>query len=346
MLKNLLIYLAVIAVSGGLAWYLFRDTAPKDDPVPEEDSLPTIENPIWYRGAGPELRIAAIRKRLPLMTSMSIPPEQAGPVKDEIALLCAFHEDCVDEVVDYVKKSSLRNSAEVSAFMEIFTRVRNPKFGELLAIGIDHQRWEARYNAAEAAVTQGDPRAVEILTAALMEQEGLEVQSVIEALVRIGGDAGYGALAYGLQRNEANILKSILVALGTVGYRPALPDIRALLNGQDIEVRVVAAWALANMGQQQGVERLLTYLRDETLPGPVRALAATYLAGTTAIEGEVAEAMRGLLEADDRALRFESSVALISTDDEELAGAHGRAARFRVRRGAALRDRRARRHRS
>ncbi|MCB9831554.1 MAG: HEAT repeat domain-containing protein [Planctomycetes bacterium] len=322
-LKTVVLYLVVIAGSGLIAYAIFHDR--KDESAREDQGglIDRVEDPLWYRHADEETCLTALARRSRLLTSTAIPPEQAGPTKDDVALLCAFHESCARAFADHVLAQARLGAVELSAIMEIAARVRSPHFAALPPLGLDSPVWEVRYNAADAAITQGDPRAIPMLAQSLMEQSGIEILRVIDALTRIGGDEAYGTLAYGLQREDPDIRKALIVPLARAAYRPAIPDLRPVLEDGSPEVRMLAAWALMRMGQTEGRGLLIATCRDHDLPGPVRAQAANILGSEMIERPEVVALMRELLGDDEVAVAFEARLALATSGEEAvLAGLH------------------------
>ncbi len=320
MIRNALLYLLVLTVSGALAWALWSQWRTVETPSPSEG----IDDPLWYRTADFATRRAALEKRLDLMTSTRIAAADVGPIKDEVALLCRDPR-LVDVVVQRFKERKDINSAQLSAFMEIFARVKNPAFARLLSEGIRHPKFEPRINAFDAALTQGDPAILADLRSVMDAQGGYSLRRVVDALGAIGGDEALDLVTRAVASGDHDaILQGITTC---VAYRlnRAIPLLEPLMKDARDDIALSAAWGLVSLGYSGGADLIRRFCLDRGVHSATRAQAVVYLVETS---GETAgETLRRLREDGDPSVAFEARLGLIRLGDEREVEALERALR-------------------
>ncbi len=312
-MKTLLLYGAVVALAAGLAVLVFSEPATSDSLGDRE--VVQVDDPAWYRTASFGTRLAALKKRLALMTSRAIAPEQTGPVKDDIALLCR-DEALVDVVIDSFESHPHLTSALLSAYMEIFGRVKNPKFTPLLKRGFESPEFEVRMNAAAAGMVHGSARSIEEIGQALLVSSGAQAGSLLATLLADGGgNALHWVEAVIAEREEEGLLIPSLRAMGDARYMNAIPTIRRRLKHPSAAVEIAAAAALAIMGQQDGYQYIRNLAMDEKASPLARAEAVQVL--HTVAGGKNKELFRKLASRKDAA-GFESRLVLLKLRDPEM----------------------------
>ncbi len=277
-------------------------------------SQDVMEDPLWYRSLSDAAMVLAAQKRLDLMTSTSIPANRAGPIKDELALLCRS-----DSVVDLVEESFRRrkgvSNAQLSAYMEIFGRIRHPRFARLLADGLGEARQEVQMNALEAAVIQRSAELVPYLLEAFKSKDGYVGRKILSALIGIDSPAARSAICKSVEHKEESIAVMALSAVGGMQLTDALPEVlKRIYDGPD-QVRVMAAWAAARMGQSSGARSLVRFAVDRSFGAKARAQALQNL--TLLRWWGAGKGIRPLREATVAEVVLESHVFLASARDSD-----------------------------
>ncbi len=272
-IKSIILYVVVIVASAGLAILVFDNPGKKERS--QDSRIEKVDDPAWYRNASYGTRLAALKTRLALMTSRTIPPEQTGPNKDEIALLCR-DDSLVDVVVDAFESHPRITAALLSAYMEIFARVKNPKFARLLKRGFQSPEYDVRMNAADAGILHKDSRAIEEMGEALQVSSGPQATRLLNSLIAVGGSDSMRWLEVALEREEPEILVPAIRTLGDARYANAIPRIRTRLVHPAPSVQIAAAGALAIMGQQDGY-RFLKILAANKKADPLERAEAVQM---------------------------------------------------------------------
>ena len=112
---------------------------------------------------------------------------------------------------------------------------------------------------------RGSKRAVAVLIEHL-EDDSLEVRaSAADALAKISDRRAGEALLRRLDAESSDRVKQMLaVALGAVGYEPAIPRLIELLDHPDATIRGCAAWSLGVLQATSALEVLQNQLELET----------------------------------------------------------------------------------
>ncbi|MEZ6194917.1 MAG: HEAT repeat domain-containing protein [Planctomycetota bacterium] len=330
-MKTILAYAFAVVVAGFLAWLVFHEPrrATEEDRGPDVTAgLPS--DPMWYRRCDTEERLASARFRLSRMTSSSVPAQQAGPMKDEIALLC-LDEAVVDMIVSSFEAHPRLPTAELSAYMEIFSRVRHAKFEPLLVRAVNHDDYEPQVNAVEAARVQASARAVPFLDAALANAERDLQMRVVRALGAIGTASAVEVVRRHLPGLDRDAIILGIPILAGANYREGIPVLERLLRHEDPDVEVLAAFSLARLGRGSGLDRLAAVVRDPARADGNRAQALQFhfeLTGAKgiALDREIlegagpllaGEALCDLVRAGDATARERARAALESLDAGE-----------------------------
>ena len=274
-----------------------------------------MDDPLWYRTLTDEGAILAAQKRLDLMTSTSIQANRAGPVKDEIALLCRY-PGVVDLIVETFRRRKGSSNAQMSAYMEIFGRIRHPKFAELMAEGLSGNRQETLMNAIEAAVVQRSPVIVPILLESFEKQEAYGGLKILSALIAIDSSAARRAVCNAVDHSDDDIAVMALSAVGGMRLTGAIPLVEKRLKDGPDQIRVMAAWCLARMGQSRGARRLLAFALNGAFDANSRAQALQNLTLLQWWEG--VDDVRGLLSNPIIEVALESRVYLATARDRDL----------------------------
>ena len=320
-------YLAVAVISGLAAWLLYstylgdRASTSNGSDVSNSSNethvVTGLRDPLWYRAVSDEEARLAARRRLDLMTSTEIPPTETGPLKDEVALLC-LREDIVDIVVESYRSRKDVSPAQVSAYMEIFARVRHEKFALLVADGVADRQAETRLNAVQAATVQRDPRLAPFLNSILPDVGSYDASRIITALAAMGSAEAYEGIRRAVADDDPVTALAALRVVSDGGAFVALPDVRARLDDDDPTIRVIAAWTLIRLGQRSlGTARLLRAAKNRDLEGAARAQALQLLheARDDDAASLVAD-VRPLTESDDVAVALEAFNYLVTVGDE------------------------------
>lgn len=306
--KLLLTYVVTVAVLGVAAWLLYQSS----DEDRDERRSEVLADPLWYRSIPKAEKLLAARYRLDNMTSNDLPPAELGPMKDEVALLCG-DEAVVDAVVARFSERKTLSPAQLSAYMEIFARVRHRKFGALVADGLGEWRDVPHLNALDAAVVQRDPRLVPFLIEALIVRKGYYAQRIMKALASIGTGEAVNAVVKQIGSPDRDTaVFAISVAAGS-RYAEAVAALAARLGDADPFLRAMAAWALGTLGQSRGREALIAQARDEKTPDDARAQCIQNLVLLGA--RDTVEELRPLTTLSAPLTRTEARVALATFRD-------------------------------
>lgn len=315
-MRTVLPFVLVVLFGALAAWVVFRSAPEEATDAGREDDLAAdggIDDPTFYRHLDPRERIEAANKRIATMATTAIAASAAGPTKDELALL-ATHEDVVDLIVDRFRARS--GAAETSAFMEIFSRVKHPRFGPLVNEGLRDESFEALSNALRAAAVQADPVTVPALGALLSRSIEIGHTPVVKALDAVGTQDAYALLAARLPDLEHDPALEALLALGGIGYTEAVPAIRARASTADPVLRVVALGTLGRLGQSEGFDGLEEVVLDAGENPELRAQALQIL-GDLGAPGAVAVA-RSVKDSPDPYVASEAMLILVRARDPEL----------------------------
>ena len=312
-LKTISIYLLVMGISAVMAYAVFAGLS--KDPTDEDSTEGDVHDPLWYRTASLEVRENGLRARLDVMTSAVISAAEAGPVKDEIALLCR-DEAIVDLVVQSFADRKDLSSSELSAYMEIFARVRHEKFGPLVAEGIKHPRFEPKLNSFDAAIVQRHPSTARFIGRALPELTGYLATRAIAALTHIGTDEAVEQIIEALDHDDHDLVIHALQAVVLHSALEALPRLEEITKREDPEIRITAAWAMAALGRSRGRKLLEAAARDLTTTGSQRAQAIQFIGQ---LPGRPNTALlEDLAEDEDDFVAFESQLCLVRLRDQEI----------------------------
>jgi HEAT repeat protein len=321
-MKTLLLYLAVMLSAAGAAWMVFRTPAQSGDQTEAEQAEAAMEavrgstrDPLWYRDLSPQERRASARFRILRMASSSVSPTQIGELKDEIALLC-YDESVVELVVSAFEELPSRAPARTSAFMELFGRVRHPKFAELFHRAINHEEYEPRVNALEAARVQANERSLPFLSAALTTADEANQVRIVRAISAIGSAAGYDLIRRNLGRMGRDALILGVPLLAEANYREALPAIERLLDHSEVDVQVVAAYSVARLGRDIGIEKLAEHARARDRLEASRA-QALQLHARIAPKSRATALDLEMLEDDADLVRTEALSGLVARGHEK-----------------------------
>ncbi len=309
MIRNGLLYILVLAVSGTLAWALWSQWRTPEKTLPLEG----IEDPLWYRTADFATRRAALEKRLDLMTSTRIAAADVGPIKDDVALLCRDPR-LVEVVVQRFRERKDINTAQLSAFMEIFARVKNPTFARLLSEGIHHREFEPRINAFDAALTQGDPAILADLRAVMGAQGGYSLRRVIEALGAIGGDEALDLVTRAIATGDHDAILQGITTCVVYHLNRAIPILEPLMKDTRKDVALTAAWGLVSLGYSGGSEVIRRSALDRGVAPATRAQAVVFLIETA---GDTArETLRRLRADPEPNVAFEARLGLVKLGEK------------------------------
>lgn len=157
------------------------------------------------------------------------------------------------------------------------------------------------------------------LVAALEDSEPVVRAAALAALVQIGAElpeASAVKLAGFLTAQDPDARADAIRALGQLGpdAAEAVPAIEVALTDESSEIRHGAAWALGNMGEEQGARAVppLTALLETDPDGDVRAQAAWAL-GQMGVSAEpAADALLAALEDPEDMVQLEAYEALKS----------------------------------
>lgn len=310
--KLVVTYLVAVLVLGSGAYGLVRWWK---KPKAKELAADSAPDPLFYKSMTTAERLIAARYRLDSMTRNDIAPGEIGPIKDEVALL-ATDEAVVDLIVERFAICKAGGIAQLSAYMEIFARIRHPKFVPLIAEGILSEREASQINALDAAIVQRDPRLVSYLAQMLPQQTGYRAQRILEALGAIGTTDALAACLRAISAPERSKKIWAMTAAASAHWTDAKTAVEAQHADADPMVRTIAAFALASFGDPRGKEWLVAAAKDRTLPEDARAQAIQNLLQVGAKEkaGSLAE----LVDTEAAAVRREARVTLLVWRDPAL----------------------------
>jgi len=114
----------------------------------------------------------------------------------------------------------------------------------------------------EAQARGGEPQAIQQLVGLLQSTEAGLSDRVYATLLELGASAAPALLAR-IESDDTQQREYIVAALGTLKVSEAIPAIRKLLASPPLQRRYVAAWALGEIGDPQGIDPLLAALADD-----------------------------------------------------------------------------------
>jgi HEAT repeat protein len=163
---------------------------------------------------------------------------------------------------------------------------------------------------------------------------------IVNALGRFGDRDAVGPILGILREGRrATVRSTAAIALGSLGDRAAIPDLRELLDGEDRPTRMWAMRSLGELRDRGSVDRLVEELRDGD--SGVRA----YAAGALGEIGDQGATPALIVALDDRkdSVRRSAAMSLAELGDsralEPVRHAHAKASGFTKRRiGRALAD--------
>lgn len=155
----------------------------------------------------------------------------------------------------------IREIAE--SFQEPWGETGDPRAVELLIAALGDKDGNVRREAAAALGEIGDARAVESLVAALRHGYRDVRSKAAEALGQIGDARAVEPLIAALGDEDGNVRREATAALGKIGDARAVEPLIAALSDLDGKVRLEAAGALGEIGDAAAVEPLIVALQDE-----------------------------------------------------------------------------------
>lgn len=257
------IALAVVAVN-----IEFGSDAPEVSPPRRTE---TGRTPAFHlRLDGPARRRAA-RKCLDRITSAQA--KALGAVKDDLALL-ADDPQVIRLILEDWEQRARISKFESAAFGDLFARIRHPDFVAPGVTLLEHQEFQVRHKAIEVAATQRDPRFVpglDRLFAEITERspgEGMRtLDRIVSAARSCGGDHLPVLLARAL-RNPLPHVRDVAAAIIREDRMEGMRDrIASLLDDEEPQARLQAAWGLATFGDDRAVSQIIDGLnpRNPTL---------------------------------------------------------------------------------
>lgn len=114
----------------------------------------------------------------------------------------------------------------------------------------------------EAQARGGEPKAIQQLVGLLQSPEAGLADRVYATLLELGASAAPALLAR-VDSEDTQQREYVVAALGTLKVSEALPALRKQLSTPTLQRRYIAAWALGEIGDPQGVAALLGALADD-----------------------------------------------------------------------------------
>ncbi|MFN2601611.1 MAG: HEAT repeat domain-containing protein [Gemmatimonadaceae bacterium] len=146
----------------------------------------------------------------------------------------------------------------------------------------------------------GSPTAIDALIAALRGDSDPKVRTTaLWALGEIGDERSIDAVMASLSDPSAGIRERAVWAIGQMSPRQAPPALIALLRDSDPRVREITAWALYEIEDPAAVPALNAALHAET----DKSLQIAYIRALAATGEKSVDAIRGLLDSKDPAIR-------------------------------------------
>lgn len=152
------------------------------------------------------------------------------------------------------------------------------------------------------ALAQGDHRSVGVaaLSTALRSDTNTDVRATSAwALGNVGDRSAADALTTALSDASPDVRKRALWGLGNSDLKQAPPKVMALLSDTDEEVRELAAWVLYQIEDPAAIKPLEAALARE----PNKELQIAYIRALAATGERSVDALKGLLESKDPAIR-------------------------------------------
>ncbi|MFQ5763783.1 MAG: HEAT repeat domain-containing protein, partial [Rhodospirillales bacterium] len=190
--------------------------------------------------------------------------------------------------------------------------------------------------AVQALGRIGNPRAVDALTACLMDEDEDVRVDAAEGLGLLGDGRACASLVSSLLGDPCSDVKiSAVEALGRLGCRDAAPELRGLARQGDdaanrddtewlhegwddrLEIQVKAIDALARMGTVEAVPDIVDAIDDEM----GQELSETGMKALARLGGPGIEALAHYLKAPDGRLRRRAAGAMAGVDSEAARGA-------------------------
>jgi HEAT repeat protein len=155
-----------------------------------------------------------------------------------------------------------------------------------------HEQADIRRKVAQALGKSHDPRAGDLLTGLLIDQDELVRAAAAEALGLLGNPAAVTDLVDALKDQSDEVVMQAARSLGEIQDPAAAAPLIQLLNADDYGVMQVAGEALTALGA--GATSALVEVLDDTVK-EIRAGAAESLAAAGWIPGDTGEEVRYLI---------------------------------------------------
>lgn len=163
------------------------------------------------------------------------------------------------QALSYKKDPRIRNDA-----VRALGTLRDQRAMKPLLKALKDKDNSVRASAAEAVGRMGNPNAIEPLIVALSDRDHIVHSQAVGSLRRVGGMRAVSLLArlmaYGKEAPYRLMAANALADLGDI--RAVDPLVEALRH-EDSEVRCHAAWVLGKLGYQAGIGPLITALKDK-----------------------------------------------------------------------------------
>lgn len=316
--RNLVILVLVAAVALGALTVFFIGKSDPDKPIGSPAlKVASGTAPAFHVFGSQDEKEAAIAGGLRKLTSGKA--VELGALKDDMALL-STEPSMQQRILEAFHQRSHLTTYEASGFLDIFAKVKNPRFVEPTSKLLMHEDWAVQRSAIPAAATQ----AHESLTPALLtvyrkmvsefKNEGEQTRAEVIAAAQACGGPTLGALLDQAMSDPSALVVEVAVSAAQARNLKALaPRIRELLKHDVGAISLRSAWALGSFGDPEGKTRVLDFLDLSRPPEFLAALDAVCALGIA----DARPKLKALLQTAPLDYRLPLIVALCVLKDPE-----------------------------
>lgn len=246
------IVLAIVAVK------VTSGSAPEEPPPRRTE---TGRTPSFHLHLARAERLRLARKCLDGISSAQA--KALGAVKDDLALL-ADDPAVIRMILEDWEQRSRISKFEAAAFGDVFARIRHEDFVAPAVTLLDHEEFQVRHKAIEVAATQCDPRFVPGLDRLFAEitakkpGEGMRtLDRIVSAARACGGDHLPVLLARALENPLPHVRDVAAAIIREDRMRGMRDRLIPLLQDQEPQARLQAAWGLASFGDDRFVSEII-----------------------------------------------------------------------------------------
>ena len=144
--------------------------------------------------------------------------------------------------------------------LALFAGMGHEEAREALVDALDDPDPDVRKQAVKALAELGDDDAVERISPLIDDPESKVRERLAKELGETENPAAGDVLVRMLRDESPAVVEESLKSLGDLRYQPALRDVAAFSNSEDLEIAGAAGRALSAMGDEEGTQNTMEYL--------------------------------------------------------------------------------------